>query len=90
MARDGDSPLEERDVFDPSEGLVASADPLGGGVSNHVIRVRGRGRCLVSESPLRPRSWGKPAGDAPGVFTDPAGTSTGALEAVERRGRNER
>jgi len=44
--------LEERGVFDSSEGLAASADALGGGVSNRVIRVRSRDRCLVLKQPL--------------------------------------
>lgn len=44
--------LERRGVFDSSEGTAASADALGGGVSNRVIRVRGRDRCLVLKQPL--------------------------------------
>jgi len=44
--------LERRGVFDPSEVTAASADALGGGVSNRVIRVRGRDRCLVLKQPL--------------------------------------
>jgi 5-methylthioribose kinase len=44
--------LEERGVFDASEALAASADALGSGVSNRVIRVRSRDRCLVLKRPL--------------------------------------
>lgn len=44
--------LERRGVFDRSEVTAADADALGGGVSNRVIRVRGRDRCLVLKQPL--------------------------------------
>ena len=44
--------LERRGVFDPSEKDAVSANALGGGVSNRVIRVDGRSRCLVLKQPL--------------------------------------